>query len=286
MKIFILIAIINRNLYYLPVLRRHKTLLMALDVSNTNIEIGILDGYDIKARFKMSTNTTQTSDEIGNIIYKFCAFENVDISKLENIIISSVVPNIMYSLTHGLKKYFCIEPMVINSNIKTGITLDMEYPSQLGNNRLVNLAAAYHFYGGPAIVIDYSTATTFDVLDKNGCFITGITAPGIDICASALYKKTAQLPKIELKKPDSIYCRNMVQCIQAGIYYGHVGETRYIVNRIKKELGYSDVKIIATGGFARSIDCANHFFTYYDPYLSFKGMRLLYDMNKNESEGK
>ncbi len=255
-------------------------MLMALDVSNMNIDIGVMDGYDIKYRFKMATNSMQTSDEIGNMIYKFCVFEKVDISRLETIVISSVVPNIMYSLTHGLKKYFAIDPLVVNLDIKSCIKLDMDYPSQLGNNRLVNMAAAYKLYGGPAIVIDYSTATTFDVFDKNGVFITGITAPGIDICASALYKKTAQLPKIELKKPDSIYCRNMVECIQAGIYYGHVGEAQYIVNRIKDELGLSDIKTVATGGFARSINCAEHFFDVYDPFLSFKGMRLLYDMNK------
>ncbi|MCJ7855000.1 type III pantothenate kinase [Lachnospiraceae bacterium NSJ-143] len=261
-------------------------MLMALDVSNMNIDIGILEGYDIKSRFKMATNSLLTSDELGNMIYKFCTFDNVEVSRLENIIISSVVPNIMYSLTHGLKKYFCIEPVVIDSNIKSCIKLNMEYPRQLGNNRLVNLAAAYHFYGGPAIVIDYSTATTFDVVNGKGEFLTGITAPGIDICASALYKKTAQLPKIELKKPESIYCRNMVECIQAGIFYGHVGETHYIVNRIKKELGLNDIKIIATGGFAKSIDCANNFFTVYDPFLSFKGMRLLYDINKDLKGGR
>ncbi len=258
-------------------------MLMALDVSNTNIDIGILELYNIKYRFKMSTNSIQTSDEIGSTIYRFCMFENVDISKIENIIISSVVPDIMYSLTRGLKKYFCIDPIIIDSKTKSCIKLNFEYPSQLSANRLVLLAAAYHFYGGPAIVIDYSTATTFDVVDKNGCFITGITAPGIDICASALYKKTARLPKIELKKPKSVYCRNKEECIQAGIYYGHVGEAIYIINRIKKELNYSDLKIIATGGFAKSIDCDNNIFTVYDPFLSFKGMYLLYKINKSSN---
>lgn len=258
-------------------------MLMALDVNNMDIDIGIMEGYDIKSRFKMATNSLQTSDEIGNMIYKFCNFDNADLSKLENIIISSVVPNIMYSLTHGLKKYFGIEPIIVSYKAESGITLNMESPSQLGSNRLVNMAAAYHFYGGPAIVVDYSTATTFDVIDEKGVFVTGITAPGIDICASALNKKTAQLPKIEIKRPKSIYCGNMIECIQAGIYYGHVGETHYIIDRIKKELNLKDVKIIATGGFAKTIDYAHNLFTVYDPFLSFKGMRLIHDMNSGNS---
>ena len=257
-------------------------MLMALDVSNTNIDIGILDGYEIKSRFKMSTSNYQTSDETGSMIYKFMLFEGIDPKNLEHIIISSVVPNIMYSLTHGLKKYFGIEPMIVSPEMKTCIKLDMVFPKELGANRFVNLTSAYHFHKGPAIVIDYGTATTFDVLNENGVFITGITAPGIDICASALYSKTAQLPIIELKKPNSIYCRNMVECIQAGIYYGHIGETHYIIDRIKNELGYKNIKVIATGGFARSINCADHIFDAYDPCLSFRGMRILYDMNKGE----
>jgi len=254
-------------------------MLMTVDVNNTHIEIGIMDGFEILSRFKMSTNSLLTSDEIGSMLQKFCNFEKIDISQLENIIVSSVVPNIMYSLVHGLKKYFGKDPMIINHSSKSYIKLDMQTPSQLGTNRLVNLNAAYHIYGGPGIVVDYSTATTFDVYDENGVFISGITAPGIDICASALNKKTANLPKIEIKKPESIYCRNMTQCIQAGIYYGHIGEAKYIIGRIKKELGWENPTIVATGGFARSINLADNLFTIYDPFLSFKGMRLLHDMN-------
>ena len=257
-------------------------MLMALDVSNTNIDIGILDGYNIKAHFKMSTPNYQTSDEIGSMIYKFMVYNNIDIDCLNKIIISSVVPNIMYSLTHGIKKYFKTEPMIVSNDMKTCIKLDMAFPFELGTNRFVNLTSAYHFYGGPSIVIDYGTATTFDVLDGNGVFITGITSPGIDICASALGNKTAQLMKVEIKRPKSVYCRNISECIQAGLYYGHIGETVYIIDRVKKELGFKELKIVATGGFARSINCANNIFNVFDPCLSLRGMKLLYDLNKEE----
>jgi len=256
-------------------------MIMVVDVGNLNIAIGVYNGYELAASWKLATNPQLASDEIGSTIYKFLEFDNIEHNDLEQIIISSVVPNIMYSLTHGLRKYFGINPMIVKHNMNTGITINMINPKELGANRIVNMASAYHFYGGkcPVMVIDYSTATTFDVVDEKGVFITGITSPGINVCAEALYSRAAQLPKIEIKHPSSIYCRNMVECIQAGLYYGQLGGTRYIINRIQKELGVPEIKVVATGGMARVISDKNNIFDICDPYLSFKGLRLIYDMN-------
>ncbi|MCI1930907.1 MAG: type III pantothenate kinase [Clostridia bacterium] len=260
-------------------------MIMVIDVGNLNIALGVYDGYKLISSWKLATNPQLASDEIGTLIYKFFEFDEIDPKKLEQIIISSVVPNIMYSLTHGLRKYFGINPMIVKHGMNTEIKINMDNPKELGANRIVNLTSAYHFYGKscPVMVIDYSTATTFDVIDEKGVFITGITAPGINICAEALYSRAAQLPKIEIKRPESVYCRNMVECIQAGIYYSHLGGTRYIINRIKKELGARNLKVIATGGMARVIAEKNSIFNVCDPYLSFKGLRLIYEMNYHDA---
>ena len=151
----------------------------------------------------------------------------------------------------------------------------------MGTDRIVNLVAAYELYGGPAIVIDYSTATTFDVVSERGEFLTGITAPGVQVCADALTQRAAQLPKIEIKRPDSLITKNTVDSIQAVLVLGHIGETRYIIDKIKEELHLPQMKVIATGGLAKVIDEKEEIFDVYDPVLALQGLRLLYEKNKN-----
>ena len=187
----------------------------------------------------------------------------------------------MYSLTNGIRKHLHIEPMIVGVGMKTGINLKMENPKEMGADRIVNLVAAKEIYGGPAIVVDYSTATVFDVVGEKGEFITGITAPGLQVCADALYQKAAQLPKIEIKKPKSIIAKNTVSSIQAGIVIGHIGETIYILQQLKKKLQYKNIKVIATGGMARIIDEKGEIFDIIDPVLTLKGLRILYEKNKS-----
>ena len=179
----------------------------------------------------------------------------------------------------SINKYFSTEPIIVTNDFDSGICLNMANPKELGADRLAKLAAGFEIYGGPVMVIDYGTATTFDVVDEKGVFVTGITAPGVNICAEALFTNTAQLPKIEIKRPGSIYCRDIVSCIQSGIYYGHVGEARYIIENVKKELNMPDMKVVATGGMAREIGNGNGIFDVLDPFLSFKGLFILYKRN-------
>lgn len=255
-------------------------MILVIDVGNTEILLGVYEDDFLIASWRMTTDSMKTSDEIGTTLLRFLKFDNFEVEKIDDVIISSVVPNIMYSLIRGVKKYFCVEPILVTNQLKTDIELDMHNPNELGNDRIANMVAAYEIYGGPVMVIDYSTATTFDVVDESGKFVTGITAPGISICAEALFLKTAQLPKIEIKKPESIYCRDIISCIQSGIYYGHIGEAKYIIDNVRKELGYTNLKVIATGGMARSIDEKQEIFDVLDPFLTFKGLKIIYEKNK------
>ena len=164
--------------------------------------------------------------------------------------------------------------------MKTGIVIKRDNPKEVGADRIVNLVAAKEIYGGPAIVIDYGTADTFDVINEKGEFITGLIAPGISICADALFQRAAQLPKIEIKKPKSLIVKNTVGSIQAGIVLGHIGQTIHIIKELKRELDLPDMKVIATGGLAKVIDSDKTIFDVLDPTLTLKGLKILYEKNK------
>ena len=164
--------------------------------------------------------------------------------------------------------------------MKTGIKIRQDNPKAVGADRIVNLVAAKELYGGPAIVIDYGTANTFDVLGRDSEFVTGFISPGIQICSDALYRKAAKLPKVEIRKPESIVTKNTVGSIQAGLVFGHIGQSIYIINELKKELNIPDAKVIATGGLAKVIDPDGEIFDILNPVLTLEGLRILYNKNK------
>ncbi len=228
----------------------------------------------------MATGTKKTADETGIFIHSLFDASDVKASCIDAVIISSVVPDIMYSLTHGIRKYFNIEPMIVGAGMKTGIVIKRDNPKEVGADRIVNLVAAKEIYGGAAIVIDYGTADTFDVINEKGEFITGLIAPGISICADALYQRAAQLPKVEIKKPKSVIVKNTVGSIQAGIVLGHIGQTIHIIRELKRELNLPNMKVIATGGLAKVIDPDKTIFDVLDPTLTLKGLKILYEKNK------
>ena len=257
-------------------------MILVIDVSNTNTVLGVFDGDRLIDNWRLSTLSGRTSDEIGTLIRSLFERSEIFTMELEAVVISSVVPDVMYSLTNGIRKYIKREIMLVRPGLKTGINLRMENPKEMGTNRIVNLVAAHEIYGGPAIVIDYSTATTFDVIDGDGEFLTGITAPGLQICSDALYKRTASLPKFEIKRPESLITKNTIDSLQAGLVIGHIGETVYIIEEIRRELNLSDAKVIATGGIARVIDEDGSIFDIYDPVLALQGLRLVYEKNKNK----
>lgn len=256
-------------------------MILVIDVSNTNSTLGVFDGDKLVANWRLSTLSSRTSDETGMLLRMLFVHSGMDISEIDAVVVSSVVPNVMYSLLSGIRKYLQKEPMVVRAGMKTGINLRMENPKEMGTDRIVNLVAAYELYGGPAIVVDYSTATTFDVVSEKGEFLTGITAPGVQICADALTRRAAQLPKIKIKRPETLITKNTVDSIQAGLVLGHIGETIYIIQQIKEKLDMPNIKVIATGGLAKVIDENEEIFDVYDPVLALQGLRLLYEKNRN-----
>ena len=192
-------------------------MILALDVGNTNITCGVFDGDRIKASFRITTKMPRTSDEYGMLLSTLLERNQVGMDDIHDAIICSVVPNIMHSLQNGLIKYFNIRPIIVEAGIKTGIRIATPNPQQIGADRIVDAVAAYELYGGPVLVIDYGTATTYDMVDENGTFMGGITAPGIRISAKALWEDAAKLPEIEIKKPDNILGKDTITSMQAGL---------------------------------------------------------------------
>ncbi len=255
-------------------------MILAVDIGNTNIVIGVYDGDKIVGNWRMVTRSEKTSDEYGIFILNLLDHNNIDNKKIKSAIVSSVVPNVMHSFENALRKYFGIDPIIVGPGIKTGITISTDNPREVGADRIVGLVAAYHMYGGPLLVIDFGTATTYDVVSEKGEFKYGITSPGIQITADALWQKTAQLPSVEIKKPDSILAKNTVTSIQAGLVYGYIGQVEYIIKKIKEEMNTQCMKVIATGGLGRIIYDETDTIDVYDSQLLFKGLKIIHDKNQ------
>lgn len=254
-------------------------MLIVIDIGNTNITMGLVDNNEIIDNYRLTTKLERTSDEYGFMLLSFLNASNIDVKEIEDVIVASVVPKIMYSFSNSIKKYFNKEPVIIGPGIKTGIRIKIDNPKELGADRLVDAAGAYYIYGGSCLVIDFGTATTFDVVDENGDFLGGATAPGIGISINALSSQAAKLPEIEIKKPKNVIAKNTVSSMQAGIIHGYVGLTENIIRTIKKEYG-KDLKVISTGGLGRIIFNETALIDVYDPDLTFKGLKIIYDKYK------
>ena len=260
-------------------------MIITIDVGNTNITVGVFQGDEIKASFRMTTKMPRTSDEYGMLLINLLEQNDIKHGQIVDAIIASVVPNVMHSLEGAIIKYLGIRPIIIEPGTKTGIRVVTENPRQIGADRIVDAAAAYELYGGPVLVLDFGTATTYDLVDKDGAFVCGVTAPGIRISAKALWEDAAKLPEIEIRKPDSILAKETISSMQAGLVYGQIGQTEYIVRNIVKESGFPDVKVVATGGLGRIIANETNVIDIYDTNLTLKGMNLIYK-KQNRKSGK
>ncbi|MCR5368978.1 MULTISPECIES: type III pantothenate kinase [Eubacterium] len=252
-------------------------MLFAIDVGNTNITIGLFDGKKLVNKFRMITQTDRTSDEYGVFLGEWLFVNHMKPTDITDVIVSSVVPNIMHSLTSGIIKYFNVTPVIVAPGIKTGINVSIPNPKELGADRLVDAVAAYEIYGGPIIVIDFGTATTHDLVLEDGTFYAGVTSPGIRLAANALWRGTAKLPEVEIKKVDTILGRDTVSSMQAGIYFGYIGQTEYIIKKLKNDSKLPNVKVVATGGLGKLISEATDQIDVYDPELTLHGLRIIYD---------
>lgn len=255
-------------------------MLLAIDVGNTNITCGVFKNEEIITTFRMTTKLPRTSDEYGTSLRMLLLHNAIPCEKIEDVIVASVVPNVMHSLLSAVIKYLNIHPVVVESGIRTGIRIVTENPKQIGADRIVDAAAAYELYGGPVLVIDFGTATTYDLVDESGSFVSGVTAPGIRTSAKALWEDTAKLPEIEIRKPGSILAKETISSMQAGLVYGQIGQTEYIVKQMKKESGLKDLKIVATGGLGTIIASETNCIDIYNPSLTLQGMRIIYDKQR------
>lgn len=258
-------------------------MLLTIDVGNTNITMGIFDGDELIGSFRLTTKTPRTSDEFGITLTTLLTKYKLTHEQIDDIIISSVVPKVMYSLNNCIRKYLYKTPIIIGPGIKTGIQINSDNPREVGADRIVNVAAAYYTYHQACLIIDFGTATTFDFVSENGVFEYTVISPGIEISAQALWMQTAKLPEIEIKKPARILAKNTISGMQSGIVYGYIGQIEYIVKSMLKELNVKNVKVIATGGLGRIIYNETDLIDIYDPDLAFKGMKLIYERNLKPS---
>ncbi len=255
-------------------------MLLVVDVGNTNITYGVYEGEKLVSTFRMTTKMARTSDEYGIMIRDLLGANGQDWEKVTGCIVASVVPNVMYSLTGAIVKYLKVKPIIVGVGTKTGIKVITEAPKEIGPDRIVDAVGAYEKYGGPILVLDFGTATTYDLITEKGEFTAGITAPGIRISAKALWEDTAKLPEIEIKKPKSILAQETISSMQAGLVYGQIGQTEYIISQVKKESGYDNLKVVATGGLGRIISDETDAIEVYDSNLTLDGLRLIYEKNK------
>lgn len=255
-------------------------MLLTIDVGNSNITFGIFDGKALITTFRMTTKQLRTSDEFGVGILDMLERNKISRKDVENVITASVVPNVMHSLNNAVIKYFDITPIIVGPGVRTGIRVVTENPRQIGADRIVDAAGAYSLYGGPVLVLDFGTATTYDLVDKGGAFVAGVTAPGIRISAKALWQDAANLPEIEISKPASILAQETISSMQAGLVYGQIGQTEYIVRKMIEESGYGSVKVVATGGLGRIIASETDCIDIYDPNLTLSGLRFIYEKQR------
>jgi len=253
-------------------------MVFVLDIGNTNIKCGLFKKDTLISSWRMTTDTLKTSDEFGILVTNF--FHHIDCRRedVEGIIISSVIPSINYTMEHMCQIYFDITPMFVSPGIKTGINIKYDNAKELGADRIVNAVAVYEQYGGPAIIVDFGTATTFGAINEKGDFLGGAICPGLKISAEALTLNAAKLPRVELKRPESIIGRSTVTGIQAGLIFGFIGQVEFIVRRMKKEVS-PNAKVVATGGMSYLIDEEIRHFDEIDRLLTLKGLNIIYQKN-------
>ena len=264
-------------------------MLLAFDVGNTNIVLGVFKDGQMIANWRMETDNKKSADEYGMIISQLFKYEGLKMENVKDVIISTVVPSVLYTLQHLSMKYFNRKAMVIGPGIKTGLIVKYDNPKQVGADRIVNAVAAHAKYGGPLIIIDFGTATTFCAVSEKAEYIGGTIAPGLKISSEALFEKTSKLPKVELEEPGHVICRNTINSMQSGLVYGHMGLVEFIVKRMKKELveycadeniREEDIKVIATGGLSTMIERGVECIDYVDKLLTLEGLEMIYNKNK------
>lgn len=257
--------------------------LLVLDVGNTNIVMGVFTGEELTGHWRIVTDRDKTEDEYGVLISQLLERSKIDVGAIDSIVISSVVPPLTITFEELARKYFGKDPLTVEPGIKTGIKVRYDNPKEVGADRIANAVGAFGKYGSACIVVDFGTATTFDLISSEGDYMGGVIAPGINISAEALFKQTSKLPRVDIGKPQSIVGKNTVESIKSGIFYGYVSLIDGIVERIKREYPERLV-VIATGGIAKTIAPESEAIDLVDENLTLDGLRIIYVKNKKSSE--
>ncbi|NLG33647.1 MAG: type III pantothenate kinase [Syntrophomonadaceae bacterium] len=255
-------------------------MILVFDVGNTNTVIGVFDGNRLADHWRIRTDVQRTGDEYGMLIRGLFGHSQLEMNRIKAVVISSVVPSLMMELEVMSQKYFHCKPMVVGPGIRTGLAIKYENPREVGADRVVNAVAAYSKYGGPLIIVDFGTATTFCVVNEKGDYLGGAIAPGIKIATEALVSKASKLPRVELTRPKTLIGKNTITSMQAGIVYGFVGQVEGIINRMKKEMD-KEPMVVATGGLAALVAGETEVINIVDEFLTLDGLRIIYELNRS-----
>ena len=258
--------------------RGNKQMILVIDVGNTNIVLGVYQGQELIEHWRIATDRTRTTDENGMLVKALFRDAELNVEEVEGIVLSSVVPPVVFPLENMCVRYFKRRPFLIGPGIKTGLDLKVDNPREVGADRIVNAVAATAKYEGPMIIVDFGTATTYCYIDAQKRYYGGIISPGVMVATEALYNKAAKLPRIEIAKPQSAIGRNTIHAMQSGTYFGYVAQVDGLVHRMKDEMG--EAKVIATGGLARLISEESTMIEVVDPFLTLDGLRIIYERNK------
>lgn len=251
--------------------------LLVVDLGNTNIVIGVYRDEELMNSWRLATARERTADEYGILARQLVG--DALHQNLEGAIVASVVPPLNGAMTFMIRKYFGVDPLFVEPGVKTGIAILVDNPLEVGADRIVNCAAAHERYGGPTVIVDFGTATTFDVVTENAEFVGGVIAPGLNVSAEALFARAARLPRVDVKRPDRVIGTNTVVNMQSGIYFGYLGLVDGILTRIKREVPALK-RVVATGGLATLFAEESEHIDDVDPELTLKGLKIIYDRNR------
>lgn len=256
-------------------------MLLALDIGNTNITLGLYDGDVLGPRWRLATGHEKTADEYGLNMLGLIRYAGVDASAVDAAVIASVVPPLTNAFVEACREYLDCEPLVVDGGCRTGVSVRYDDASQVGADRIVDAAAVQKLYGGPACVVDFGTATTFDAISREGEYLGGAIAPGIGISSEALFRRAAKLSKVDLVRPPAAIGRNATQSLRSGLLFGYVGLVEGMVARFRSELG-PDMKVVATGGLAEVIARETDSISVVAPWLTLQGLKIIHDLNVEE----
>ena len=253
-------------------------MIIGIDIGNTNIKLGVFDGGKLVDSLRLSSSNRKTADEYYYNIKNMLS-DRIEFSRIDGAIIASVNPHLNYTVEHMITHYFGVKPVIVGGGIKTGLNIKYDNPKEVGADRIVNSVAAYRTYGGPCIVVDCGTATTFNVISSKGEFLGGAISFGLKSAAEALGSAAAKLPNVELVKPEKVINKSTITNMQSGIVYGYVGLVEYLVRAIKREIEEPGVKVVATGGLSEIVSAESDVFDYVDRTLTLRGLNILYNLN-------